>query len=568
MTQPAATQTGPSSAPQPPTSPPATAAPGAQAAAEAATRNTAATGSGTSGATQTGASAQADAASPAAGSETVVARATSSAPKGPARWKALDKDLKRISLLEQATTFVARPLVAPGIALAFMVLVGAAALGFTGIQAGTFVVVVATVVGAYMALNIGANDVANNMGPAVGANALSLGSALIIAAVFETAGAMLAGGDVVNTIASGIVSPELVQNSNIFVLLMMAALLAAALWLNLATYIGAPVSTTHAVVGGVVGAGVMAAGASSVHWSSMLGITASWVISPVMGGVIAAALLAFIKARILYTDDKLAAARHWLPILIGFMAGTFATYLALKGLSSVTSIGPFTSLLAGIVVGLASWKLSVPVVRRQSTGLENRKKSVRKLFAVPLVCSAALLSFAHGANDVANAVGPLAAIVHAVESGEVGGDVGIPFWVMAIGALGISFGLMLFGPKLIRLVGSEITKLNPMRAYCVALSAALTVIIASWLGLPVSSTHIAVGAIFGVGFYREWYAARQSRALGELQNRKVRPPEERKRRRLVRRSHFITMAAAWVVTVPIAGALAALLFLILQQFMA
>ena len=434
MTQPAATQTGPSSAPQPPTSPPATAAPGAQAAAEAATRNTAATGSGTSGATQTGASAQADAASPAAGSETVVARATSSAPKGPARWKALDKDLKRISLLEQATTFVARPLVAPGIALAFMVLVGAAALGFTGIQAGTFVVVVATVVGAYMALNIGANDVANNMGPAVGANALSLGSALIIAAVFETAGAMLAGGDVVNTIASGIVSPELVQNSNIFVLLMMAALLAAALWLNLATYIGAPVSTTHAVVGGVVGAGVMAAGAGSVHWSSMLGITASWVISPVMGGVIAAALLAFIKARILYTDDKLAAARYWLPILIGFMAGTFATYLALKGLSSVTSIGPFTSLLAGIVVGLASWKLSVPVVRRQSTGLENRKKSVRKLFAVPLVCSAALLSFAHGANDVANAVGPLAAIVHAVESGEVGGDVGIPFWVMAIGA--------------------------------------------------------------------------------------------------------------------------------------
>ena len=565
-TQPAAAQAAPSPAPQAPAAHSA-AAPGTQASA-ATTQNTAATDSGAGGATQTGASAQADTASPAAGAETVVARATSPAPRGPARWKALDKDLKRISLLEQATTFVARPLVAPGIALAFMVLVGAAALGFTGIQAGTFVVVVATVVGAYMALNIGANDVANNMGPAVGANALSLGSALIIAAVFETAGAMLAGGDVVNTIASGIVSPELVQNGNIFVLLMMAALLAAALWLNLATYIGAPVSTTHAVVGGVVGAGVMAAGASSVHWSSMLGITASWVISPVMGGVIAAALLAFIKARILYTEDKLAAARYWLPILIGFMAGTFATYLALKGLSSVISVGPITSLLAGIVVGLVSWKISVPVVRRQSTGLENRKKSVRKLFAVPLVCSAALLSFAHGANDVANAVGPLAAIVHAVESGEVGGDVGIPFWVMAIGALGISFGLMLFGPKLIRLVGSEITKLNPMRAYCVALSAALTVIIASWLGLPVSSTHIAVGAIFGVGFYREWYAARQSRALGELQNRKVRPPEERKRRRLVRRSHFITMAAAWVVTVPIAGALAALLFLILQQFMA
>lgn len=500
--------------------------------------------------------------------ETVVARATSSSPKGPARWKSLDKDLKRISLLEQATTFVARPLVAPGIALAFVVLVGAAALGFTGIQAGTFVVVVATVVGAYMALNIGANDVANNMGPAVGANALSLGSALIIAAIFETAGAMLAGGDVVNTIASGIVAPELVQDSHIFILLMMAALLAAALWLNLATYIGAPVSTTHAVVGGVVGAGVMAAGAGAVHWSSMLGITASWVISPVLGGIVAAAMLAFIKARILYRDDKLSAARYWLPLLIGFMSGTFATYLALKGLSGVISIGAFSSLLIGVAVGLVTWKISVPMVRHQAKGLENRKKSVRKLFAVPLVCSAALLSFAHGANDVANAVGPLAAIVHAVQSGSVGDDVSIPLWVMAIGALGISFGLMLFGPKLIRLVGSEITKLNPMRAYCVALSAALTVILASWLGLPVSSTHIAVGAIFGVGFYREWYAERQSRALGAAQDRKVRPPEERKRRRLVRRSHFITMAAAWVVTVPISGVLAALLFLILQQFIA
>ncbi|MDO4637238.1 MAG: anion permease [Lautropia sp.] len=494
-------------------------------------------------------------------------------PKGPPRWKALDNDLKRIGLLEQATHFVARPLVAPGIALAFMVLVGAAALGLTGIQPGTFVVVVATVVGAYMALNIGANDVANNMGPAVGANALTLGSALIIAAIFETAGAMLAGSDVVSTISSGIVSPEAVQNSGTFVLLMMAALLAAALWLNLATYLGAPVSTTHAVVGGVVGAGIMASGASSIHWGNMLGIAASWVISPVLGGIIAAIMLAFIKARILYQEDKLAASRFWLPILVGFMAGIFATYLALKGISALIHISLGASVLIGALIGVITWKVSVPLVRRQSEGLENRKKSVRKLFAVPLVCSAALLSFAHGANDVANAVGPLAAIVHAIKEGNITDTVPIPFWVMAIGALGISFGLMLFGPKLIRLVGSEITKLNPMRAYCVALSAALTVIVASWLGLPVSSTHIAVGAIFGVGFYREWHAARRSRALAaaaqaHAPQRKVLAPDERKRRRLVRRSHFITMAAAWVVTVPISGVLSALLFLILQKFIA
>ncbi|PJK11469.1 anion permease [Lysobacteraceae bacterium NML08-0793] len=484
----------------------------------------------------------------------------------PARWKTLDKDLSRIGLLERATTFVARPLIAPGIAIAFVVLVAAASLAFIGVQPGTFVVVAATVIGAYMALNIGANDVANNMGPAVGANALTLGSALIIAAIFETAGALIAGGDVVNTVASGIIAPEAVSNSRTFVLAMLAALLAAALWLNLATVIGAPVSTTHSIVGGVVGAGVVAAGMASVNWPGLVRIAASWVISPVLGGIIAAAFLAFIKAQILYQQDKIAAARRWVPVLIGFMAGAFGAYLALKGLSKVVKIGLESALLIGLVLGVLVWLVSVPMVKRQSQGLENRKKSIRKLFGIPLVCSAALLSFAHGANDVANAVGPLAAIVHAVQAGNVQGQVGIPLWVMAIGALGISFGLLLFGPRLIRLVGSQITKLNPMRAYCVALSAAVTVIVASWLGLPVSSTHIAVGAIFGVGFFREWHSERRARQLG-IRKGKPLAPEERARRKLVRRSHFVTVAAAWVVTVPISAVLSALLFWVLTHTM-
>lgn len=483
------------------------------------------------------------------------------------RWKTLDKDLKRVGLLEQATAFVARPLVAPGIALAFIVLVGAAALGFTGIQSGTFMVVVATVVGAYMALNIGANDVANNMGPAVGANALTLGSALLIAAIFETAGALIAGGDVVNTIASGIIAPEAVADAQTFVLAMLAALLASALWLNLATYMGAPVSTTHSIVGGVVGAGVVAAGFGTVNWPGLGKIASSWVISPVLGGIVAAGFLAFIKGRILYRDDKIAAARLWVPILIGIMAGAFGAYLALKGLSKLVKIDLGTALIIGLGIGLLAWLGAIPLVRRQSEGLENRKKSLRKLFALPLVCSAALLSFAHGANDVANAVGPLAAIVHVVGGGGVDAKVGIPLWVMVVGAFGISFGLMLFGPKLIRLVGSEITKLNPMRAYCVALSAAVTVIVASWLGLPVSSTHIAVGAIFGVGFFREWHAERRARLLG-LKKGKPLAPEERARRKLVRRSHFITVAAAWVITVPASALLAALLFWLLHMSMA
>ncbi|PJK11934.1 anion permease [Lysobacteraceae bacterium NML120232] len=484
----------------------------------------------------------------------------------PARWKTLDKDLSRIGLLERATTFVARPLIAPGIAIAFVVLVAAASLAFIGVQPGTFVVVAATVIGAYMALNIGANDVANNMGPAVGANALTLGSALIIAAIFETAGALIAGGDVVNTIASGIIAPDAVSDGRTFVLAMLAALLAAALWLNLATVIGAPVSTTHSIVGGVVGAGIVAAGMASVKWQVLGKIAASWVISPLLGGLIAAVFLAFIKARILYRQDKIAAARRWVPVLIGLMAGAFGAYLALKGLSKVVKIGLQMSLLIGLVTGVLVWLLSVPMVKRQSQGLENRKKSIRKLFGIPLVCSAALLSFAHGANDVANAVGPLAAIVHAVQAGNVQGQVGIPLWVMAIGALGISFGLLLFGPRLIRLVGSQITKLNPMRAYCVSLSAAVTVILASWLGLPVSSTHIAVGAIFGVGFFREWHAERRARQLG-IRKGKPLAPEERARRKLVRRSHFVTVAAAWVITVPVSALLSGALFWVLSHTM-
>ena len=222
-----------------------------------------------------------------------------------------------------------------------------------------------------------------------------------------------------------------------------------------------------------------------------------------------------------------------------------------------------TALLIGAGIGALSYLVSIPMIRRQSEGLENRNKSIKVLFGVPLVISAAMLSFAHGANDVANAVGPLAAIVHAESFGEFAGKVEIPTWVMVIGALGISFGLFLFGPKLIRMVGSQITKLNPMRAYCVALSAAITVIIASWFGLPVSSTHIAVGGIFGVGFFREWHMEKRARERGKISG-KVLAPEERKRRKLVRRSHFLTVISAWVITVPAAALLSGVVFLFLN----
>jgi len=481
------------------------------------------------------------------------------------KWKTLDKDLARLSQLENAAATVSKPSFGIGISIVFIVICGLATWALAGGTPGSALIVTAAVFGAYMALNIGANDVANNMGPAVGANALTMGGALVIAAVCETAGSLIAGGDVVSTISGGIVDPAAVADPNTFVWAMMAALIASALWLNVATWLGAPVSTTHSIVGGVMGAGIAAAGFDAVNWAKMGQIAASWVISPLMGGFIAAAFLAFIKFTINDVEDKITAARRWVPILIGLMFGTFASYLAMKGLKKIVEISLGHALLLGLILGLITMFVMRPVVQRQSQGLENRKKSLKKLFAFPLIVSAALLSFAHGANDVANAVGPLAAIVHAVQDAGTASKVTIPYWVMLIGAFGISFGLMLFGPKLIRMVGSEITKLNPMRAYCVALSAAITVIVASWLGLPVSSTHIAVGAVFGVGFYREWNADRRFRALKVLKGNPV-SPEERRRRKLVRRAHVLGIGAAWVVTVPLTAILSAAIFLGLQLF--
>ncbi len=474
----------------------------------------------------------------------------------------LDRDLDRLSSLEMATAYAARPLVGPTISLVFIALAGLAAAVFMGETTDTLVVVVAAAFGAYMALNIGANDVANNMGPAVGANALSMGGAIAIAVIFESAGALIAGGDVVSTVAKGIVAPESIGSASVFIWVMMAALLSSALWVNVATWIGAPVSTTHSVVGGVMGAGIAAAGFGSVSWSTMSAIAASWVVSPMLGGLIAAGFLWFIKARIIYQPDKIAAARTWVPVLVGIMAGVFSAYLALKGLKKIIRIDFGSALLIGAGVGIVVWLVLIPVIRKKSEGLENRNKSLKILFGIPLIVSAAFLSFAHGANDVANAVGPLAAIVQASTTGDFTASVSIPFWVMTIGAFGISFGLFLFGPKLIRMVGSQITKLNPMRAYCVALSAAVTVIIASWLGLPVSSTHIAVGGIFGVGFFREWYSERRLvKARGEVPDRPVIASEERRRRKLVRRAHLTTIVAAWIVTVPAAALLSAIIFL-------
>ena len=403
--------------------------------------------------------------------------------------------------IEKATKRGRREFSRLGIGLLFVVCImiyTALAIGVTGTQG--VMLVVAAMIGGYMAMNIGANDVANNVGPAVGSHAITMTGAIVIAAIFEMAGALIAGGEVVSTIRGGIIRPDAILDNNRFIWLMTASLLAGALWLNFATAIGAPVSTTHSIVGAVLGAGVAAGGMGAANWGTMGGIAASWVISPVLGGIVAAAFLFWIKRAITYQSDMVAAAQRTVPILIGLMAFSFSTYLILKGLNKVWKLDFLTASLIGTGIGILTWWLMAGSLRRRSGRISNTKASINTLFTVPLIFAAALLSFAHGANDVANAVGPLAAIADTVIHGKLSSKAGIPLWVMLVGAIGISLGLTLYGPKLIRTVGTEITELDQMRAFCIAMAAALTVIVATQLGLPVSSTHIAVGAVFGVGF--------------------------------------------------------------------
>ncbi|NOR57378.1 MAG: inorganic phosphate transporter [Sulfurimonas sp.] len=379
-----------------------------------------------------------------------------------------------------------------------------------GISNNTFLIIGA-VFGAYMAMNIGANDVANNIGPAVGSKALTLFGAIIIAAIFEASGAFIAGGDVVKTVKKGIIDPGLINDPQIFIWAMTAALLSAALWLNFATSIGAPVSTTHSIVGGVMGAGIAAAGFSIVDWGTMGKIAASWVISPILGGLVAALFLYYIKKTIIYQKDMISCAKKVVPILIAIMLMVFSTYLILKGIKKIVKVDFLTALTIGTTFATAAYFLVKPMIVKQSLKLENNRASLNTLFTVPLIFSAALLSFAHGANDVANAIGPLAAINDAIIGGEISQKAEIPLWVMAVGAFGLVIGLALYGPKLIRTVGSEITELDQIRAFSIAIAAAITVIIASQLGLPVSSTHITVGGVFGVGLLREFLDGSEAR---------------------------------------------------------
>ncbi len=519
-------------------------------------------------------------------------------------------ELKNINQIETAAQSGRPELFRLGVGLMFIILI----MMFTGYQFteihNGLMLVAAAMIGGYMAMNIGANDVANNVGPAVGSRALTLGGAIFMAAIFEAAGALIAGGEVVSTIKKGIIDPALINDSDVFIWVMMAALLAAAIWLNIATALGAPVSTTHSIVGGVLGAGIAAGGLGIANWAKMSTIAASWVISPVLGGLIAAAFLYLIKRTITYRTNMIQASNRMVPVLVGIMTWAFSTYLIIKGLKKIWKTDFFSALGIGLIIAITIFVIVRPLIAKQSSKLANEKSSVNRLFTLPLIFAAALLSFAHGANDVANAVGPLAAINDAILHGGIATKAAIPLWVMMVGAIGIAIGLALYGPKLIRTVGSEITELDQMRAFSIAMAASITVIIATQMGLPVSSTHIAVGAVFGVGFLREFIKAsyarmiedikthhagedhevieaflndfrrasvdEKGRMLAELKKHKAKAELTKKERKglkkiyhkeLVKRSALMKIAAAWVVTVPASGLMAAMLFFTIRGMM-
>ena len=519
-------------------------------------------------------------------------------------------DMNDISQLEKAAGFGRSELFRLGMALLFIIGIMLYASSFIEDVPGGVMLIVAAMIGGYMSVNIGANDVANNVGPAVGSSALTLTGAIIIAAIFEAAGALIAGGEVVSTIKKGIIDPALIENTDTFIWVMMGALLAGAVWLNIATALGAPVSTTHSIVGGVLGAGIAAGGMDIANWGKMGQIAASWVISPVLGGVIAAGFLLLIKRTITYRQDMSQAAARMVPLLVALMVWAFGAYLMLKGFKKIWQVDFTGALSIGLGLAVLAYLVTRPLVRKAAAAMPNEKASVNRLFTMPLICAAALLSFAHGANDVANAVGPLAAINDAILHGAVAAKASIPMWVMMVGAIGIALGLALYGPKLIRTVGSEITELDQSRAFCIAMAAAITVIIATQFGLPVSSTHIAVGAVFGVGFLREYLKASHAKRLDDIRSHHHGADEEvvetylqrfeaasvfdkgimldelqqqaaasglsKKERKnlkriyrteLVKRAALLKIVAAWLITVPASGALSALFYFTIRGMM-
>ena len=374
---------------------------------------------------------------------------------------------------------------------------------------GTLYLILAAAFGLFMAWGIGANDVANAMGTSVGSRALSLRQAVVIAAIFEFLGAVLAGGQVTATIRKGIIDPGLLAgNPELLVFGMLASLLAAGVWLMIASYFGWPVSTTHSIVGAIVGFAVVGIGFAAVQWAKVGSIVASWVVSPLLAGTLAYALFRSLQRLIFDAGDPFRAAKRYVPMYIFLVGFIIALVTVLKGLKHVgleLSLAQSYGLAA--VAGLLAMAIGTILIRRIRLQADADRDfhftNVERVFAVLMVFTACAMAFAHGSNDVANAIGPVAAIVGVVQSGgEVAQKSALPLWVLVVGAVGIIAGLATYGFRVMAVVGERITELTPSRGFAATLAAAATVVVASGTGLPISTTHTLVGAVLGVGMAR------------------------------------------------------------------
>jgi PiT family inorganic phosphate transporter len=410
---------------------------------------------------------------------------------------------------------------------------------------GTTFLAIAVIFGLFMTWGIGANDVANALGTSVGSGAVTVRTAIIIAAIFEFLGAAFAGGHVTKTIRKGIIDPTLVADQpEILVFGMLAALLAAAIWLMIASIKGWPVSTTHAIVGALVGFGIAGIGIEAVNWGTIGQIAASWVISPLIGGVMAFALVISIQRLILRADKPLESAIRWVPayaFLVGFVMALVTLFKGLKHLDLDLSI-PMSFVLAagfGLAVALGGRFLVNRVKIDPAADRDFQFTNVERIFVPLMIFTACAMAFAHGSNDVANGIGPLAAVLALVRSGgDVGQTAALPIWVLVLGGCGIVLGLATYGYRVMQTIGKKITELTPSGGFCATMAAAATVVLASRTGMPVSTTHIAVGAVMGVGLARG-FAALDLRVIGSI---------------------FV----AWVITLPVSGILAAILYFTLK----
>ncbi|MGE6434650.1 inorganic phosphate transporter [Shewanella baltica] len=374
---------------------------------------------------------------------------------------------------------------------------------------GPWLIAVAAAFGFLMAWGIGANDVANAMGTSVGSNAITIKQAIIIAMIFEFAGAFLAGGEVTSTIRNGIIDPSYFTNTpELLVYGMIGSLLAAGIWLVVASALGWPVSTTHSIVGAIIGFAAVGVGTDSVEWGKVGGIVGSWVITPAISGFMAFIIFQSVQKLIFNTDDPLSNAKRYVPFYMAFAGFMMSLVTILKGLSHVGIhlSGAEAYMLAGaiaVVVGLVG---KVAISRLKMSDKNDRQtqfKNVEKVFAILMVLTACCMAFAHGSNDVANAIGPLAAVVSVVNSGgEIASKSPLVWWILPLGAVGIVMGLAIFGQRVMQTIGKNITHLTPSRGFAAELAAASTVVIASGTGLPISTTQTLVGAVLGVGMAR------------------------------------------------------------------